>query len=137
LFEYLGDYLRDHSDRVAKLGKKIAFQANCATRWLHEQDNWLDEIFRLVGVERSKRRYEGIHALCCTGPIVLSNKELAVDIQEKNVKDAMESGADAMITICPICDAVLRRPTGRLGLPKIFITDLCRMAIGEIPWPER
>ncbi|MBW1789600.1 MAG: (Fe-S)-binding protein [Deltaproteobacteria bacterium] len=136
LFEYLRDYLKDHSDSITKLGKKVAFQANCATRWLHEQETWLDEIFQLVGVERPQRHYEGINALCCTGPIVFSNKKLAVDIQVKNVRDAIDSGADAMITICPICNAVLKRPTSQLGLPKIFVTDLCRIAIGEIPWPE-
>ena len=136
LFEHLLDYLREHESDITKLGKKVAYQANCGTRWLHEQDAWLDEIFGLVGVERTTRQYEGIDALCCTGPIIYTNKDLAVDIQEKNVKDAIESGADALITICPICDGVLRRPTSRLGLPKIFITDLCRIAIGEIPWPE-
>jgi hypothetical protein len=31
---------------------------------------------------------------------------------------------------------VLRRPTSKLGLPKIFITDLCRIALGEKPWPD-
>jgi len=137
LFEYLREYLGDHSSSITKLGKKVGYQANCATRWFHEQDAWLDEIFQLIGVERPPRQYEGTNALCCTGPIIFSNKELAVDIQEKNVKDAIECGADAMITICPVCDAVMRRPTSHLGLPKIFVTDLCRMAIGEIPWPER
>jgi heterodisulfide reductase subunit B len=77
-----------------------------------------------------------LNAVCCTAPIIGTNRELAVDIQEKNVKDAMECGADALITICPICDAVMRRPTSQLGLPRIFITDLCRMALGEKSWPE-
>jgi len=30
---------------------------------------------------------------------------------------------------------VLGAPTAKAGLPKIFITDLCRMALGEAPWP--
>ena len=45
-------------------------------------------------------------------------------------------GADAIITSCPMCDGVLRRPSSQFGLPKIFITDLCRIALGEKPWPE-
>jgi Fe-S oxidoreductase len=137
LYEYLLDYLRHHRDDIAPLHKKVAYQANCATRWLPEQDAWLDEIFSLIGVERPARQYEKENALCCSGPILGANRELAVDIQEKNVKDALECGAQAMITMCPICDAVLRRPTAKAGLPKIFVTDLCRMALGEIPWPEQ
>jgi Fe-S oxidoreductase len=136
LFEYLRNYLRDHQGKVTKLGKKVAYQANCATRWLPEQDAFLDEIFELIGVERPSRQYERLNAVCCTGPIIYTNRELAVDIQEKNVNDAIECGADALITICPICDAVMRRPTSRLGLPKIFITDLCRIALGEKSWPD-
>ena len=136
LFEYLRNYLSGHQSNITKLGKKVAYQANCATRWLPEQDALLDEVFELIGVERPSRQYERLNAVCCTAPIIHTNRELAIDIQEKNVKDAIECGADALITICPICDAVMRRPTSRLGLPKIFITDLCRMALGEIPFPE-
>ena len=136
LFEYLRNYLRDHQGDITKLGKKVAYQANCATRWLPEQDAFLDEIFELIGVERPSRRYERLNAVCCTAPIIHTNRELAIDIQERNVKDAIECGADALITICPISDAVLRRPTSRLGLPKIFITDLCRIALGEKSWPD-
>jgi len=136
LFEYLRNYLRDHRSSITTLGKKVAYHANCATRWLPEQDALLDEIFELIGVERPPRQYERINAVCCTVPIIKTNRELAIDIQEKNVTDAIECGANALITICPICDAVLRRPTSQLGLPKIFITDLCRIALGEKSWPD-
>ena len=136
LFEYLRDYLRDHESDITRLGKKIAYQANCATRWLPEQDAFLDEIFERIGVERPPRQFERLDALCCTLPIIKTNRELAIDIQEKNINDAIACGAGALITICPVCDQVLRRPTSRFGLPKIFITDLCRMALGEKSWPE-
>lgn len=136
LFEHLRNYLRDHQGSISKLGKKVAYQANCATRYLPEQDAFLDEIFELIGVKRPPRLYERLNAVCCTAPIINTNRELAIDIQEKNVKDAIECGADALITSCPICDRVLRRPTSQLGLPKIFITDLCRIALGEKSWPE-
>jgi len=56
LFEYLRNYLRDHQSSITKLGKKVAYQANCATRWLPEQDAFLDEVFDLIGVERPPRR---------------------------------------------------------------------------------
>jgi Fe-S oxidoreductase len=134
LFEYLRNYLRDHKDTVTKLNKKIAYQANCATRWMHEYDTFLDEIFELVGVERPPRQYEGVDALCCSGPLIYTNRELAVDIQKKNFEDAIACGADAIITSCPICYGVFRRPSAQFNLPSIFITDLCRMALGEKPW---
>jgi Fe-S oxidoreductase len=137
LFEYLRNYLNDHKNDITKLGKKVAYQANCATRWIPEYDTFLDEIFELVGVERPPRNYERLNAVCCSAPIIHTNRELAIDIQRKNVEDAINCGADALITSCPICDKVMRRPTSQIGLPKIFVTDLCRMALGEISWPEQ
>jgi Fe-S oxidoreductase len=135
LFDYLRKFFRTHQQNITKLNKKIAYQTNCANRWLPEQDGWLNEILGLIGVQRVERKYEGKNALCCSAPIIRTNKTLAVRIQEDNVRDAINSGADAMVTICPMCDWALRRPTSELGLPKIFITDLCRMAIGEVAWP--
>jgi Fe-S oxidoreductase len=136
LFEYLRNYLRDHKSNVTRLGKKVAYQANCATRWMHEYDNFLDEIFELVGVERPNRKYERLDAVCCTAPLIYTNRELAVDIQKKNFEDAIACGADAIITSCPICYGVFGRPSSQFNLPNIFITDLCRIALGEKPWPE-
>lgn len=136
LFEYLRDYLRAHPRAVTRLGKRVAYQANCASRWLPEQDGWLDEIFERIGVTRPPRKYERVNALCCTAPIIQTDRELAVKIQEDNVRDAIECGADALITMCPVCDKVLQRPTSQHGLRKIFITDLCRIALGEKAWPH-
>jgi len=136
LFEYLRNYLNDHKNDITSLGKKVAYQANCATRWIPEYDAFLDEIFELIGVERPPRHYERLNALCCSVPIIHTNRDLAIDIQMKNVEDAVTCGADALITACPLCDKALRRPTSQVGLPKIFITDLCRIALGEKAWPE-
>ena len=137
LFEYLRNYLRDHRNSITKLGKKVAYQRPCASRYTPEKDAFLDEIFELIGVERPLRKDERETALCCTTPIIRIFPELAVEVQEKNLNDAIECGADALITLCPMCDRLLRRPTSQLGLTKIYVTDLCRIALGEKPWPAQ
>ncbi len=137
LYEYLYKYLTENRGSITKLGKKVAFQANCATRWIPEYDAFLDRIFELIGVERPPRKYERLNALCCSAPIIYTNRELAIEIQKENFEDAIARGADAIVTCCPVCDRVFRRPSSQFGLPKIFITDLCRIALGEKPWPER
>jgi Fe-S oxidoreductase len=38
LFEYLRNYLRDHESNITKLGKKVAYQANCGSRWIPEYE---------------------------------------------------------------------------------------------------
>lgn len=135
LFEYLGNLFSRNPQMVTPLNRKVAYQTNCANRWIPEQEGWLNELFDRIGVQRVQRKYEGKNALCCSGPIIRSDKETAVKMQADNVRDAIDAGAEAMVTICPMCDWVLRRPTSRAGLPKIFITDLCRMAMGELAWP--
>jgi hypothetical protein len=135
LFEYMRDYLKSNQNDISKLNKKVAYQPNCAVRWIPEQDIWLHEIFDLIGVKRVSRKYEGVDALCCGGPALAVNRELAAKIQNDNIQDAMDNRAEAMITICPMCDVVLGAPIEKAGLPKIPITDLCRMALGEAPWP--
>ena len=96
----------------------------------------MNKIFELIGVDRPDREYEGENALCCSGPIICTDKELAVEIQKDNMEGVIGSGTEALVTICPVCDAVLRRPTTQFGMNKIFITDLVRMALGEVPWPD-
>jgi len=135
IFEYLRNYLRDHRSSIVRLGKKIAYQQPCASRYTPEKNVFLDEILDLIGVERPPRKYERETALCCTAPIIRTDVDKAVAFQEKNVRDAIDCGADALLTLCPVCDRVMRRPTGQLGLAKIYITDLCRMALGEKSWP--
>jgi len=135
IFEYLRNYLRDHQSSITQLGKKVAYQQPCASRYTPEKNAFLDEIFKLIGVERPPRKYERETALCCTAPIISTNRDMAIELQERNVRDAIDYGTDALITLCPICDRVMSRPTGQLGLIKIYITDLCRIALGEKPWP--
>jgi Fe-S oxidoreductase len=135
LFEYMRDYLRNNRSCVTRLNRRVAYQPNCAVRWLPGQDVWLNEIFELIGVERVSRKYQGVDALCCGGPALFVNRELAMTMQNDNIQDAIDSHAEALITICPMCEIVLREQTAKAGLPQMFITDLCRMALGEISWP--
>lgn len=136
LFEYLCNYLRNHRNSIRPLRKKVAYQRPCASRYTPEKDIILDEILELIEVERVPRKYDREAALCCGGPIVHAHPALAREIQAKNIDDAITCGAEAIITLCPMCDRILRRPAAALGLKKIFITDLCRMALGEKVFPE-
>lgn len=135
ILEYLRNYLRDNRSKVRPLGKKLAYQRPCASRYTPEKDIFVDEIFSLIGCERPQRKYERENALCCTGAYARVYPPLAGEFKAKNIDDAVQCGADALITLCPLCDRVLKRSSAERGLRKIYITDLCRMALGEITWP--
>jgi len=131
IIEYLLSYLKDHRNQIKKLNMKIAYQQPCASRYTPWKDEWLDELFHLIGVERVERQYDRINALCCGGTIVATNYERAGRIKGMNIKDALDAGAEAMVFLCPICFLSLRRRAREAGLETIPISNLCRLALGE------
>jgi len=56
-------------------------------------------------------------------------------MMEANIRDGIEAGADAMVFLCPLCMGALAKPASDNGLKPIFITQLVRMALGELAFP--
>jgi len=136
IIEYLLNYLKDNRNQIKKLNMKIAYQQPCASRYTPWKDEWLDELFHLIGVERVKRKYDWMNALCCATPIVATDRERASSIKDRNIKDALDAGAEAMVFLCPICFLSLRRRAREAGLEPIPISNLCRLSLREKPSAE-
>ena len=136
IFSYLLDFLKSNQNFVTKINKKIAYQRPCASRYTPEKEWMLDEIFDLIGVERVDRRYDRENALCCGGPLMDIDQGRLNDIQDRNLNDAKEHGADAMVYLCPVCYTFMNEITHNYGMSSIFLTNLCRIALGEEPFPS-
>ena len=54
-----------------------------------------------------------------------------------NIADALLHGAEAMVFGCPSCYAFMSQACMAVGLAPIFIADLARMALCEIPFEAR
>lgn len=138
LFEYLRDYLKEHSDKVRKLNMKVAYQRPCASRHTPpEVEEALNEVFKLIGVERVARQYDGINAICCGVEVAGPNKKLFPrgknfePFRDKNIQDAREHGAEAMVYLCPMCFRTLSGKAREAGMKNYMISDICRLALGE------
>jgi Fe-S oxidoreductase len=134
IIEYLRDYVKEHEDQIRKLDMKIAYQQPCASRYTFEKDSILDELFELIGAERVKRKYDRLGALCCgysQGAMVNVSKEELIQWRMKNIIDAKDAGAEAMVYLCPVCVAYLRNRTKGQGLEPYIISNLVRLALGE------
>jgi Fe-S oxidoreductase len=137
LFEYLRDYLGAHKDRVRKLNMKVAYQRPCASRYTAEKDHLLDEIFDFIGVERVKRNYDGVNALCCGVEVAGPNLKLFPrgknfePFRERNVMDAKEHGAEAMVYLCAMCFATINGKVREADMRNYMVSDICRLALGE------
>ncbi|RJR25545.1 MAG: (Fe-S)-binding protein [Desulfobacteraceae bacterium] len=135
IIEYVRDYLRKHPGEISPVGKKIAYQRPCASRYSTQVEPALDELFELAGVERVTRKYDRESALCCGGLFSRINPERINPLMEANLKDAKDAGAEAMVFLCPLCMVTLGAKALEKEMKPIFITQLARMALGEIPYP--
>lgn len=139
ILEYIRDWLREHRDRVRPLNISIAVQGGCTTRYApkggdHEiWSDWLAEIFEIIGVVsvEEKRTYTGIDRLCCGCGIFHTQTERALEIQRRNIQDAIDAGAEKLVFICPACIAVMRAACRKMELEPIYITQLVKLALGE------
>ena len=133
IVEYMRNYLKEHQDQITPLDRKIAYQRPCASRYTGEMDPVLDEAFELLGVERVARKYDRESALCCGSLFSRIDPERIKPTMAKNIQDALEAGAEAMVFLCPVCMRTLAKPALEQGLKPVFITQLARMALGERP----
>ena len=136
IIEYLLNYLKKRADSITRLNKKIAYQRPCISRYTPEKEHMLDELFELIGVHRVPRKYDRQDALCCGAPFMAKEPDKGLKLVDKNITDAVGYRADAMVILCPICWMRLSQPCRERGLPPIYLTNLCRMALGEKTFPS-
>ena len=119
---------------IKPLNLKVAYQRPCSSRLSPDKHHFVDDIFNLIGVESVKREFVGENALCCGAPIRGQRKEgsrqLAIDVQRRNIKDMMDAGAEFCVFNCPYCFLTLSERITKSGLKPVFMGDLCRLAVG-------
>lgn len=131
--EYLHDKLVENRDRIKPLGFKVVYQRPCSSRLSPDQHHWVDKLFELVGVERLERTYQDENALCCGDVLKMAvGYDLAVDVQNRNIADMAETGAEYCVFNCPFCQFTLSEKVSQQGLRPVHMIELCRMAVGEL-----
>ncbi len=128
IIEHARDWLQANRQRIKPLGIGIAYQRPCASRYSPGKERVVDEIFDLIGVERVERQYDRKRSLCCGGAYLASGKS-AGSLQEKNLRDARESGASELVCLCPICVDMLRPQADQLGIKLTHILELVHHAL--------
>lgn len=130
IIEYLLDYVKAHAAEVKSLGLKVAYQQPCASRYTPWKDDWLDELFTLIGVERVAREYDREGALCCGSPLMPRDRDRAAAVKRRNIDDASANGAQAVAYLCPLCVLNLRKTAEAAGLENHHLIDLVKKALG-------
>jgi Fe-S oxidoreductase len=132
LFDFLYNRLKEMKSDIKPLNIKAAYQRPCSNRLCPETDHFVDDIFGLIGVERTQREYDHENALCCGGVLEAQQLfDLTEENQRKNIEDMKASGATHCVFNCPFCFFTLMGKVSEKGITPILMSDLCRMALGE------
>jgi heterodisulfide reductase subunit B len=94
-----------------------------------EHPQVMDQLLQAVGAQ--PRRWE-CATECCGGGLSLTRPRSAARLVTRLADQARESGAEAIVTSCPLCQMNLemRQPKGKARLPIFFFTELLGLAMG-------
>lgn len=130
IFDFLLDAVKGFPERPKPLEIKVAYQQPCASRYTPEKDAVLDELFKLIGVERVNRKHDRMEALCCGSPLMPRDRDRALNIKETNLADAAGACADAMAYLCPLCYLNLNKLAAEKGLENYHVIELVKESLG-------
>jgi len=137
LFEFLYNRLNELKDEITPVNLKVAYQRPCSSRLSSEKHHFVNDIFTLIGAENVEREYVDENALCCGGTIQGQRQEgsrkRAAEVQKRNIEDMKNAGAEVCVFNCPACYTTMAGLVAQNGIRPIFMSDLCRLAVGEKP----
>lgn len=136
-FEFLYNRLKELRDLIRPVKLRVAYQRPCSSRLSPDKLRFVYDIFRLIGAEAVRRKYVDENALCCggiiEGQIREGSRKRASEIQGLNISDMEEAGAEVCVFNCPACYHTMSHLVEQKGIRPVYMSDLCRLAIGEQP----
>jgi heterodisulfide reductase subunit B len=101
----------------------------------YEYPTNMDRLMQALGAEPVDWSYK---TDCCGGSLSLSTLDIALDLSHKILKNALEMGADIIVTACPLCHANLdlrqkqinEEFGGEFDIPVVYFTQLMGVAYG-------
>ncbi|HEX2232985.1 MAG TPA: CoB--CoM heterodisulfide reductase iron-sulfur subunit B family protein [Thermoleophilaceae bacterium] len=103
-----------------------------------ERDRYLDQLIEVLGAEPVE--YAGSHK-CCGFPVITMNRTTSLRQAGRHLADAIDAGADCLVTPCPLCHLNLdmQQPAAEryaerdLGVPVLHLPQLVGLALGLEP----
>ncbi len=103
-----------------------------------DRDLYLEKVIEVLGGEVVE--YDGARK-CCGFPVITMNRETSLRQSGTHVGDALDAGADCLVTTCPLCHLNLdmQQPEAAkvvnrdLGLAVLHLPQLVSLALGAEP----
>lgn len=100
----------------------------------HEFPETMDRLMALLGAAPISWSHK---TDCCGGSLVLSKKEIVLDLTAKLLRSARKSGAEAIVVACPLCQSNLDTRQAEIpefgeagGVPVFYFTEMMGLAFG-------
>lgn len=98
----------------------------------------LEKLIRTLKAEPIDFRFK---TFCCGGPIFTTGQRAAEDVAYQILSEAKKAGAEAIVTMCPLCHLMLDakqksielRRGETIGVPVLYVTQLVGIALGLGP----
>jgi len=102
------------------------------------RDKYLDVLIEMLGAEPVE--YAGSHK-CCGFPLITMNRTTSLRQAGRHLADAIDAGADCLVTPCPLCHLNLdmQQPAASkyverdLGVPVLHLPQMVGLALGLEP----
>ncbi len=103
-----------------------------------DRDRYLEMVIEALG--GTPVEYEGARK-CCGFPVITMNRETSLKQAGRHLGDAIDAGADTLVTPCPLChlNLDLQQPDAarivdrELGMPVLHLPQLVGLALGFEP----
>ena len=105
----------------------------------------MDKMLEMLGAQATPF---ALKTFCCGGHMTQISEDTAFEMIHRIVQNAAQSGADAIVTICPMCqlnldvyqEAANRYFDTDYQVPVLYFTQVLGLALGltpkELGWPE-
>jgi heterodisulfide reductase subunit B len=103
-----------------------------------EDPQTMDKIMKALGADAVEWSHK---TECCGAALVTSRPDVGTRMLYRVLKDAQESGAECLVTACPLCmlnldmrqTAVEKEYKEKFNLPIYYVTELLAIACGDEP----
>ena len=84
------------------------------------------QILSALGYRVVEMKHNRSQSRCCGGGggILTTDQAMSADISESRIHEALETGAETLVTACPTCEQVLRKAASNVKAGKIAVKEL-------------
>jgi len=117
---------------IVRPTKRLGYEAH------PDRDRYLDSLIEVLGAEPVE--YAGSHR-CCGFPVLTMNRATSLRQAGRHLADAIDAGADCLVTPCPLChlNLDLQQPDAakfverELDVPVLHLPQMVGLALGLEP----